>query len=332
MAIKNASRSRTGLAWLRTLLTESSITREIGTLATGVGISLCTVAAMAAVFAHSPSRRSVDRASCDCTCWDGAFKNGYNIAGYKTAHFSFDERLPLLAAWLAAALLLATSLARHVLATIMAGEARLLMLVAILAQVYSHHYSFWSGFNYLNEGIWGFLFVQIIFTATEIAATVAAAAQLSSKVPLAPRALWLMLGVSGLHLYHVSVDWTTSNIGMPIMFVGDTIQAIVAAKFLHACLSGTATQSPTSPSSSSSSSIAAEEDGDRNDFGETGVWCSSSSPSPSNIGSNKRYGPTPPSYTKKQLQLDAFITVACICIFSAALSLWQGVSHEFSQG
>jgi hypothetical protein len=326
------------LVSLRKLLAESPAAREVATLATGVAVAVSTVAMMGAVFEHSPSRRPVDRATCDCTCWDAAFKNGYGTTGYKTAHVSFDERLPALAAWLAAAFLLATSLARHMWTTALAGEARPLMLLAILAQLYSHHYSFWAVCNYLNEAIWGFLAVQIIFAATEVAATVAAASQLSSKAPLAPRALWVMVGVSAAHAYHNSVDWTTSNIGMLLMLIADVLQAAVAGRYLLACMGGgapaaaTATGSNSLPASPMAAAAALKLAYDDRAFDVGGGAAANDGGEGGEPGRRRRRVAAAPPYTYRQLKVDAAATALCVCAFSIALRLWQAVSHEFPQG
>ena len=202
----------------------------------GLLIAGVSVAAFAAMLSSSPSARAVDRETCGCSCWDGAFKNGYSTLGYKTIHFSLDERLLGLTLWPAFYFLAATALARAVAAAVADGSARGPMLLALAAQVYPHHYSMWSGFNYLNEGMVGFMAVQSCFAATEVVATAAAAAQLSTRTPLAPRALWLMLGVAGAHIWHNSIDWTSGKWGMPVMLTGDALCAAVAAAYLVASI------------------------------------------------------------------------------------------------
>jgi hypothetical protein len=305
--------------------------RELCTLAAGVGVVVATVFAMGAVFSASPSRRQVDRAACDCTCWDGAFKNGYNTAGYKTSHFSFDERLPWLMAWVAAAILLATSLVRHVVKTAVSGAARIPLLIAIIVQLYPNHYGFWSAFNYINEGIWGFMAVQVLFTATEVASTAVAAAHLNSGTPLEPRALWIIIGVAGLHVFHNTIDWTTSNIGMPLMLVADFIQAGVAGAYIASCV-GAATPSGAAGAGSAQFGVAT---GACFSGMKSGVTASSVSDSVVDDdvevapgGRRARVAPVP--YTARAAQVDAGITLAAIVALSVALHLWQGVAHTIA--
>jgi hypothetical protein len=336
-------------------ISNSPIVREIFTVAIGLGVALCVVTFMGKVFEHSPSRRDVDRTSCDCTCWDAAFKNGYRVAGYRTAYFSFDERLPALSAWLAVALLLSTWLVRHTMMTILSGEARSLMLLSILVQLYSHHYSFWAGFNYLNEGFWGFFSVQVIFCLTEIAATSAAALQLSIKAPLIPRALWVMIGISLFHAYHNLVDWTTSNIGLPIMLAGDIIQAAVAVRFLTIICAASAATATTVTTTTPKMASANDDDDSKcnttsgkanaiaigdikvvttfsNGSTDYDEWDDTTSTTTDSIENWCRRRAITGRYSYRQLQIDAVVTGLCVVVFSFALKIWQTIAHDLGGG
>ena len=226
--------------WLRAQSSGSPLVRtclcESVEILLGLSIAGFVVAVLSAALARSPSARTVDRSSCDCACWDGAFKNGYSIAGYKTVFFSLDRRLLAIALWFVLFLLLAMSLARTAARALAAGDARLPLVAVLLAQLYPHFYSMWATFNYLNEGDSYFLPTQLCFAASEVLGSALAAAQLSGRTPLAPRALWLMIGIAAVHAKHNMGDWTSGLAGMPIMLVGDAVSAAVSAAYLVACL------------------------------------------------------------------------------------------------
>ena len=233
---------RAALRWLRAQSSRSPVFRYSclgdcsALLLTGLAIVGVAASAFRTFLAASPSARKVARDTCDCSCWDGAFKNGYSTSGYKTIHFSLDERLVPIVLWVSAFLLMAVALARAAARTLLAGEARLPIALALVLSIYPHFYSLWAGWNYLNEGDTKLLPTQLVFALTEVLASAAAAVQLSTRTPLAPRALWAMIGIAAVHAWHNVFDWTSGFAAMPIILVADVLSAAVACGYLATCL------------------------------------------------------------------------------------------------
>jgi hypothetical protein len=284
-------------------------------VATGLAIVGITISGMAAVFAYSPSLRDVDRSTCDCTCWDGAFKNGYKTEGYRTMYFSFDSRLQTLLLWVATFFLLAQCLVRHMVRSYWAGEARIPMLCVLACQMYSHHYSMWAGFNYINEGYIGFMAVQVIFAFTEILSTVAGAAQLSRDVPLAPRALWVMVGVSAFHAWHNVIDWTSGKIGMPLMLAADLSQGAVALWYIAQTV-GTQVTPWFAPSPRPRKR---EPDAEK------------ATASPTSFGGSPQSSRSSTVYTTHAAGLDAGGTVVAVIGACFLLNVWQSMANLFER-
>jgi hypothetical protein len=146
--------------------------------ASAVSLALVVCAAMERAMPPRASRAPVDRQTCTCDCWDTRFKAEHGFGGYKTLYFSFDERLPYLAAWTALCAALAASALRTIARALAARPwaAWLDPWLAIAAlQAYPAHYAFWSIFNYLNEGSTIMLYTQLWFSATDSIVAAAAA-------------------------------------------------------------------------------------------------------------------------------------------------------------
>ena len=306
----------------------------------GTAVAGGVTAALAAGLGGSASARPVDRAACDCACWDGAFKNGYNTRGYKTVHFSLDERLLPIAAWAAVWTLAAARLAAAVGAAVVdaalaprprgrtpaagVGGAglRLPLLFLLAAQVYPHFYAAWTGFNYLNEGIAGFFAVQAVLAASEAAATAAAVAQLSTRVSLSPVALWFIVAVAAVHIVHNVRDRTTSWMAMPIMAGADAAAVAVAAGYLF-CLIGTrplpwfVPLPPLELGDASASGAAATADDDGRD-GDDGVGGGKAA-----AAAAAAVAESAPIYTARRAAIDGAWVIAAIVLSSIALSAWH---------
>lgn len=313
------------LAWLRAQAAGSAPFRaalhEIWTLALGLSIAAVSIVAMRAVMASSPSARAVDRESCTCSCWDGAFKNGYSTAGYRTVFFSLDERLIAVALWPAAYFLLALALARAAATTLAAGEARLPFAAVLLAQVYPHHYSFWTGWNYLNESNSGFMIVQVTFAVSEVVATAAIAAQLSSRTPLSPRALWLVVGIAALHMWHSALDWTSDKWGVPIMFAADAVSVAVAGAFI-ASLVGKRIDNWFVP-------VAADYSAAMSTGASTSGTVTTASKAAGDLAAPSVRAAPRPVYTRGAAVVDGLITVAAVTICGIALKSLQETARTW---
>lgn len=92
--------------------------------------------------------REVDRESCDCTCWDTKFKNGYDPSGYRALYFNFDERMPGIIVWVTVYFQLALAAVKTVFANVCSGTARWTFVILFLLSIYPHHYAMWCTFGY----------------------------------------------------------------------------------------------------------------------------------------------------------------------------------------
>ena len=64
-----------------------AVARDVGSLVLAAAAAACVVLAIFYVDLR-PFRRPVDVGGCDCTCWDGAFKRGYQSPDkYKLVSF-----------------------------------------------------------------------------------------------------------------------------------------------------------------------------------------------------------------------------------------------------
>jgi hypothetical protein len=327
----------------------------VGTLVTALCVMGVTVAAMSAVFANSPSRRVVSRDSCDCSCFDGAYKMGYNTQGYKTIHVSFDERLLGIMLWLTTFFVLAISLVRHMTNSLLLGEARLPLALALVCQLYPHHYSMWAGFNYLNEGLTGFMAVQIVFAGTEVLSTALGAAQLNTKTPLSPKALWGMVFVSLLHAWHNTADWTTDKLGMVFMLVADLVQGFIALYYISRCIGSMPSPWFATPASSSANAKQFKEehdqrggnwDGDEDD-GRGGAGRErrnheddskaleqdpeATQASAASASSSSSCTAPRTIYTLRSAVVDAVCTVVAVVFACIALKLWHDIARTIPE-
>ena len=185
----------------------------------------------------------VNRASCDCTCWDTRFKAEHGHAGYKTVYFSFDERLPYLVSWTALCAALAASAIRAIARGLASRPIRDWLdpwLAIALLQVYPAHYSFWCIWNYLNEGSTRMLYTQLFFAVSDgaVACTAAFALRHGS---VAPPAAWAASAASLAHvLANLSLLGSNAHprLGLRIMWWSDCLTLALLAEILRRAVAG----------------------------------------------------------------------------------------------
>ena len=185
----------------------------------------------------------VDRATCDCSCWDTRFKAEHGHAGYKTLYFSFDERLPYLVSWAALCAALAASAIRTIVRGLASRPLRDWLdpwLPIALLQVYPAHYSWWCIFNYLNEGSTRMLYTQLFYSVTDgvVACTAAYALRHGS---VAPPAAWAASAASLVHVL-ANLSFLGSNahprLGLVLMWWSDCITLALLSLVLHRKVNG----------------------------------------------------------------------------------------------
>jgi hypothetical protein len=185
----------------------------------------------------------VNRATCDCSCWDTRFKAEHGHTGYKTLYFSFDERLPYLVSWTA----LCAALAASAIRAISRGLAKRPLLdwldpwlAVALLQVYPAHYSWWCIFNYLNEGSTRMLYTQLFFAVSDgvVACTAAYALRHGS---VAPFAAWAASASSFSHvLANLSLLGSNASprLGLVLMWWSDCLTLALLAVVLYRKICG----------------------------------------------------------------------------------------------
>jgi len=214
-------------------------------------VALCVVVVelMRASMPPQPGAPEVDRDACTCSCWDGRFKQGHVAAGryavYKTLYFSFDERLAGIVAWSALCLALALEAVRAAFAAAVSGRCSRAALALLALQAYPFFYTFWACLNYLNEGSTRMLFTQLFFGASDLLVALVAAACADRRVRPHPGALWLIAGVSAVHVAsNLSLLGANAapRLGMTIMFYSDLLTLAGAAYALFCVASARAPQ------------------------------------------------------------------------------------------
>ncbi|KAI8476793.1 MAG: hypothetical protein J3K34DRAFT_505411 [Monoraphidium minutum] len=142
----------------------------------------------------------VDKAHCDCSCWDGRFKGRHARGGYKHMYFNIVPNTALMLMWTAFWLhMLGLGLAR-IWGLAAALRLRLAALLPAGLIFYPTFYGAWAVINYLNEDFF-MLKSQLFFCATELAATYCLYQMLDSRLEPSAALLAAPLAITAAHMY-----------------------------------------------------------------------------------------------------------------------------------
>lgn len=92
------------------------------------------------------------------------------------------------------------------------SQLNYLMGILTIVSVYSHYYSFWSIFNYLNDDFYDQVFHQLIFSITEIIFTCITLKYSDKRRVLSRFCCQTMFTISLSHVYGSSFDQFISNV------------------------------------------------------------------------------------------------------------------------
>ncbi|XP_075232027.1 uncharacterized protein LOC142330559 isoform X2 [Lycorma delicatula] len=117
--------------------------------------------------------RRVDKRYCSCSCWDTVFKGSYEsgVASYK--HIYFNATTNTAKIWILTVIFIIAFYESCSYLTLLAVKRRLRysMLILFLSAIFSHYYSWWSYFNYLNDDFYSQWNHQLFFSCTELLST-----------------------------------------------------------------------------------------------------------------------------------------------------------------
>jgi hypothetical protein len=156
----------------------------------------------------------VKRDQCQNSCWDTVFKAGYETGTGSYKHVYFNATWQAGALWiiaLTASVLLYEAVGRLVRLQAR-GRLRPRMAVLFLASVYPHYYAVWTLWGYFNDDFYEQVAHQLLFTATELAATVMVLRMADTELQATPSRLLVVVGIAGGHVLAAAWDQFIGNV------------------------------------------------------------------------------------------------------------------------
>ena len=214
-----------------------TLLRDAASLVTWIALGQAFVYLLYTAFsleaeAASNGGRSVDRSSCDCTCFDGKFKAGYDVSGYKSVYFNLDEQLPQIVAVSALYFTLAILAVRTLMTHVLYWRVRWSMALLATAAFYPNFYSYWMLFNYNNDRFYRLLPAQLFYAATEGVMSCILIALADSRIDAHPVLLWTLFGFAGVHAVKNGLDQPFPRLGVRLMGAIDWAVLLVVAFML----------------------------------------------------------------------------------------------------
>ncbi|XP_062571178.1 uncharacterized protein LOC134233208 [Saccostrea cucullata] len=121
-----------------------------------------------------PNKTPVNRTGCRCDCFDTVYKGSYERpgkTGYK--HMYFNATFEMLVIWIITLVTIILSYESFKLLINLYSNRNLRwrMLLLFILDIHPNYYSFWSYFNYTNDGFYDQFYHQLFFTITELYST-----------------------------------------------------------------------------------------------------------------------------------------------------------------
>lgn len=158
--------------------------------------------------------KPVHRDYCQNTCWDTAFKAGYETGAGSYKHVYFNVTLQTWVIWIMtiSVVVAVYEAVKHLVRIAMAGKARWSMVALFLLAVYPHYYAWWAYFNYYNDDFYDQFGHQLFFTVTELASTVMVLHLADSSVAVTPGKLLVIVTIAATHIACSGWDQFVGNV------------------------------------------------------------------------------------------------------------------------
>lgn len=158
--------------------------------------------------------RQVNQSTCNCGCWDSAFKANYEVGLPRYKHVYFNATYNTLKIWICTSVAI-IALYECVCRAIKLHQKHSLrypMLVLFSASIYSHYYTWWSFFNYWNDEYFFQWWHQVLFSASEVTATVFVFQLLDKSHQVIPWKVVVVVAVAIAHCLSAISDQFGHNV------------------------------------------------------------------------------------------------------------------------
>ncbi|ORZ35436.1 hypothetical protein BCR44DRAFT_42354 [Catenaria anguillulae PL171] len=146
-----------GIVFLATLLVGSAVV--IGAIS------------VTELMVRSKTPYTPDRTTCECDCWDRAFKGVYYHSHryqYKAVYFNMTSTTVTLFAWTVFHFALFYKFIELAVSAVVQRRIRWIALVLLGVSYYQMFYNWWATFNYINDSFFALLPTQMFFNLTEL--------------------------------------------------------------------------------------------------------------------------------------------------------------------
>ena len=156
---------------------------------------------------NSQQDEEVDREKCRNTCWDAKFKGTYETmkkpTKYKHIYFNCTSNTTQI--WLLTLIfaLALYEIVKHIVCLSAKGKLRFTMFFLLCSVIYSHYYTWWVFFNYLNDDFYKQWYHQLFFSSTELISSACIVYLLNKDNPLNRT---LLLTILNIALFHIIVS------------------------------------------------------------------------------------------------------------------------------
>lgn len=183
-----------------------------------------------------------NRDTCTCSCFDNRFKQGNPSLGpylhYKSFYFNFDERISTIILWTVTCIVIASTAIRTIYLTIINNKWNLSFWAIVITtlQFYPFHYTFWSIFNYLNEGSIRMIHTQLFYGITDLLVGAISINCIDTKLEPHPFCLYVIVLFSAVHiLSNLSLLGSneTPRFGLLVMWYSDIVTFIISIVLVY---------------------------------------------------------------------------------------------------
>ena len=163
---------------------------------------------------YSVHKPEVDVENCANTCWDTKFKGDYETLPAAYKHIYFNITRQTLQIWFCTVLFMVAfyETVKRFVYLILKCKLRFSMFVLFVSVFYSHYYTWWSLFNYLNDDFYDQWYHQMYFSITELISTVCVVYLCNRDNSLYPKLLLLIIDIALFHIITSAGDQFVTNI------------------------------------------------------------------------------------------------------------------------
>ena len=156
----------------------------------------------------------VDVLNCANTCWDSKYKGVYESipSGYK--HVYFNSTMNTVQIWIITIVFVVAfyETVKRIVKLYMKRRLRYIMVVLFCSVLYSHYYTWWSLFNYLNDDFYDQWYHQLYFSFTELVSTICVVFLMNQENYLQPKLLLVILDIALFHILVSGRDQFLANV------------------------------------------------------------------------------------------------------------------------